>query len=88
MLIMSDVIFKAKVQVTETKGKTSTHKVFEIEQRVSQDEQPAFAAGACHCATAHKEDNEPKKGNGNRTMLTRATGVSGNFVTAVIGLPY
>ena len=57
---MNKVIVKTTLRVTKNKGKTTALEVYEIEQRISQDQQ-AFAGNGCPCAYAANQDNNGKK---------------------------
>ena len=35
--------------------------LYEIEQRISQDDQPGFTGNSCHCAHSANQDNNGKK---------------------------
>lgn len=53
---------KTTLRVTKNQGKSSSQEVYEFEQRISQDDQQAFATNGCHCAhSANQEDEEKKK---------------------------
>jgi hypothetical protein len=57
---MNKVIVKTTFRFTKNKGKTTALEVYEIEQRISQD-QPGFAANSCHCAHSANQDNNRDK---------------------------
>lgn len=59
---MNKVIVTAKFRVTKNKGKSPAKEVYEVEAKISQDDQQAFAGNSCHCThSANQDDNEPKK---------------------------
>jgi hypothetical protein len=57
---MNKVIVKTTFRITKNKGKTAAMELYEIEQRISQD-QPVFAGNSCHCAPSANHDNNGKK---------------------------
>ena len=57
---MNKVIVKTTFRVIKNQGKTSALEVYEIEQRISQDQQ-AFARNSCQCAHSANQDNNGKK---------------------------
>lgn len=58
---MNKVIVKTTLRVTKNKGKASALEVYEIEQRISQDDQQAVANNSCHCAHSANHVNNGKK---------------------------
>ena len=57
---MNKVIVRTTFRFTKNKGKTTALEVYEIEQRISQD-QPALASNSCHCAHSANQDNNREK---------------------------
>jgi hypothetical protein len=58
---MNKVIVKTTFRVTKNKGRSSALEVYEIEQRIDQDDQKAFTGNTCHCPHSANQDGSGKK---------------------------